>query len=100
MSGFAFRLQLPRSRSWALKIELWNGISFSSETPKSPMKQVVLQDERTLVTKPSPRTTKLLGSVTSVELFDWSTSTPGASSSAIWTSTGFGFVDSPCLPAT
>ena len=56
----------------------------------------VPQVVRSAVTKPSPRTTNGLGSMTFVEPFDWSTSTPGASSSAIFTSNGASSVVSPC----
>src|SRR6266581_2524434 len=99
MFGLSFLVQLPSSRSCALKIDAWNGASLISEVPKSPQKNVVLADAvelaqvlSTEVTNPFPRTAKLVGSVTLVELWVWSTSTPGASSSATWMSIGFGCV--------
>ena len=51
------------------------------------------------VRTPLPRTTKLVGSIVSVEPPVWTTRTPGASSSVTWTSIGAGCVRSPCVPA-
>src|SRR5262249_4931770 len=98
--GSAFLPQEPRSRSCADWRVAWYGISFSSEVPNEPLKQVVLEAQlRSVETNPSPRTTMLLGSITFVEPLGWRTRTPGASSSAIWTSSGGSRGDSPCEPA-
>jgi hypothetical protein len=105
MSEFALRPHAPASRSCADASVEWKDVSLTSEVPKSPVKQVTAvvlftpHVARRLETKPSPKTTKALGSMTFVEPVGWSTSTPGASSSATLTSIGASSGVSPCSPA-